>query len=256
MAGLLDLVPGVGQIASPILNALGTQSAGQQQRAGLNAAMGQLQTGYGNAKGVQQPIYDTATGAYKNLVGKTDAGDFSTPTMSPFQMPTNWQADPGYQFSLDQGLKQINGQQAAGGMGNSGATAKALEGFGINTANQEYGDIYNRLKGASDTAFNQNLIGKNQNFNQLQTLTNPMMSSANNLMNLDTGLGTGLAGIEEQKGGINAALAANPYSAAGGTLGAATQQGGIPGQNGQQMSPGMIQQLLGLLGPQDVSGLY
>lgn len=38
----------------------------------------------------------------------------------------NWQQDPGYQFRLDEGMKAINGAASARGMGNSGATLKAL----------------------------------------------------------------------------------------------------------------------------------
>jgi hypothetical protein len=56
----------------------------------------------------------------------------------------NWQTDPGYQFRLQEGEKAINSGAAARGMGQSGATLKALTQYGQNLASQEYGQAYDR----------------------------------------------------------------------------------------------------------------
>jgi len=74
----------------------------------------------------------------------------------------DFQADPGYQFRLQQGNQGLNRSQAARGMLNSGAALKAAMKFGQGLASDEYqnaynrwaqqnSDIYNRLAGLANT---------------------------------------------------------------------------------------------------------
>lgn len=56
----------------------------------------------------------------------------------------NWQADPGYQFRLEEGKKALEGSAAAKGMLNSSGTMKSLMRYGQGLASQEYGNAYNR----------------------------------------------------------------------------------------------------------------
>ena len=58
-----------------------------------------------------------------------------------------FQETPGYQFQMDQGTRAVEGSAAAQGNVRSGATMKALQGFGQGLANQEYGNYLNRLTG-------------------------------------------------------------------------------------------------------------
>lgn len=51
---------------------------------------------------------------------------------------------PGYQFTLQQGLKSLNNQNSAQGLGLSGAQQKGLLQYATGLANQTYGDQYNR----------------------------------------------------------------------------------------------------------------
>lgn len=91
-----------------------------------------------------------------NVPGMTGAANPATTaahaTTSPASKYTPQQqamqkffTDPGYQFSVDQGTQAIDRSAAAKGRLFSGATGKALEQFGVGTANQEYGDWYNRI---------------------------------------------------------------------------------------------------------------
>jgi hypothetical protein len=59
----------------------------------------------------------------------------------------NWQNSTGYQFGLNQGSQAITGNAAATGLLNSGATAKALNTYGQNYANTQYGNYTNQLQG-------------------------------------------------------------------------------------------------------------
>lgn len=64
----------------------------------------------------------------------------------PFQAPTMEQAmaDPGYQFSLQQGTKQLEGSAAARGVARTGGTLKSLIDYGQQSAAQQYGNVYDR----------------------------------------------------------------------------------------------------------------
>jgi hypothetical protein len=57
----------------------------------------------------------------------------------------NFQTSPGYQFSMDQGLRAVDAGAAAKGMLRSGATLKAEQTFGTGLADQEFSNYYNRL---------------------------------------------------------------------------------------------------------------
>lgn len=60
-----------------------------------------------------------------------------------------FQATPGYQFQLDQGLGAIDNSAASRGNLFSGSTLKAAQTFGQGLANQEYNNYLNRLSGQS-----------------------------------------------------------------------------------------------------------
>jgi len=55
-----------------------------------------------------------------------------------------YQADPGYQFRLSEGQKQISRMAAAHGAAGGGGTAKALAQYNSGLASQEYGNAWNR----------------------------------------------------------------------------------------------------------------
>lgn len=58
--------------------------------------------------------------------------------------PSDLENTPGYQFTLQQGLKALNNQGSAQGLNMSGAQQKGLLQYATGLANQTYGDQYNR----------------------------------------------------------------------------------------------------------------
>ncbi len=80
----------------------------------------------------------------------------------------DFQADPGYQFRMDEGLKAIDRSAAARGGLNSGATLKALTRFGQNQASQEFGAARDRFNQDRDQKFNKyaSIAGVGQVANQ------------------------------------------------------------------------------------------
>lgn len=63
----------------------------------------------------------------------------------------NWQNSTGYQFGLNQGMNSITGNAATQGLLNSGSTAKALNTYGQNYANTQYGNYTNQLQGLTSS---------------------------------------------------------------------------------------------------------
>ena len=63
-------------------------------------------------------------------------------------------ADPGYQFGLAQGNKNIQGSAAARGVLYSGATQRALSRFGSDYATSRFNDTYNRMETGRTNQFN------------------------------------------------------------------------------------------------------
>jgi hypothetical protein len=76
----------------------------------------------------------------------------------------DYQADPGYQFRLEQGAKALERAGAAKGMTLSGAQAKGLTDYNSGMASQEYGNAYNRFMQNRTTKFGElsNLAGLGQ----------------------------------------------------------------------------------------------
>jgi len=75
---------------------------------------------------------DAASAGYGNLMRNFSQQDF--------------QADPGYQFRLSEGLKGIDRQAAARGGLISGGALKAAERYGQNLASDEYQNAFNRYQ--------------------------------------------------------------------------------------------------------------
>lgn len=142
-----------------------------QMQAGREAQQ-QMREMWQQQQQMAQPWMDTGKTALSSLA----SGDFMK----------NWQADPGYQFSLDQGLKSIQGSAAARGLNQSGATLKALQNYGQNAAAQQYGDIYNREYGRIS-----GLAGLGMN--ALNGLNNASQNFGNQMANITTGMGNAQA---------------------------------------------------------------
>lgn len=100
------------------------------------------------------PNINSAMGGY---------GSLSTPFSQ-----TDWQADPGYAFRLQEGQKALERSGAAKGMTLSGAQAKALTSYGQGMGSQEYGAAYNRYNNDQTNLYNRlaGVAGTGQQANQ------------------------------------------------------------------------------------------
>lgn len=100
----------------------------------------------------QSPEY-APQGRY--TAGQVNAGGFNAPSnfqapapfqYDAFQAPTPEQAqnDPGYQFSLNQGLKALQQGGAASGTARTGGAMKGLIDYAQDRGAQQYDNVYNR----------------------------------------------------------------------------------------------------------------
>jgi hypothetical protein len=93
-----------------------------------------------NDKFLAQGGSNTVDPAYGSLLKKFGMSDF--------------EADPGYQFRMDEGMKGVERSAASRGGLFSGAAGKQLQRFGQGLASQEYGNAYNRYNADQTNQYN------------------------------------------------------------------------------------------------------
>lgn len=201
-----------------------SKAAKAQQNAANTASAAQLQAAQ-DSNELQKAIYDqnrTDATPWRNAgvaalgqlaTGMQPGGSLST----PFSM-ANFQADPGYQFRLDQGNKSIEQSAAARGNQLSGATMKALQKYGQGVASDEYNNAYNRFNNDQNTQFNRlsGIAGTGQTAtNQIANMgqnyagavNSNSMNAANNIANNIIGAGNARAsGYVGQANAVNNAI--------------------------------------------------
>jgi predicted RNA-binding protein Jag len=132
-------------------------------------------------------------------------------------------SDPGYQFRVQQGEDAIQSSAAAKGGLLSGATLKALQDFGQQSASQEYGNAYNRFNADQTNRYNRlsNIIGMGQNAaaqvgnagaQTAQAVANNTMAGANAQAAGIIGSNNAWANSAQQLGSIATAYANNKNS--------------------------------------------
>src|SRR5690242_17663079 len=132
----------------------GYQDAANAKIAGLNAGYNQASGLYDQGRGALstnyaaalQPFTDLSKSAtagataYGNATGANGAQGYSDAVK-------NFQANPGYQFQLDQGIQAIDRSSAANtGGGLSGNLLTALQQYGTGLANQSYNQYVQNLQ--------------------------------------------------------------------------------------------------------------
>lgn len=168
----------------------------KQAKAATQAANTQLEASREATK-VQKDMYDQTR---KDLMPYADAGRGSLSQLMGQMGPNGYfnqtydgqdiYSDPSYQFRLNEGLDAVQSGAAAQGGLLSGATLKALQGYGQDMASQEYQNAYNRFNADQTNRYNRlsNIVGLGQNaaaqqgntgMQTAQAVANNTMSGAN-----------------------------------------------------------------------------
>jgi len=143
---------------------VGAISASESADAQAQAAQGAADTSYAATKyatDIQQQQFEQQRADQEpwRLAGVNALGQMTQGTapggemVRPFGM-SDYQADPGYQFRLDEGMKALERSAAARGGLLSGATMKGIERFGQQSASDEYQNAYNRYQTNQGNQFN------------------------------------------------------------------------------------------------------
>ena len=246
---------GIGSLVGAGISALGSMfgasessdAAGKAADAQVKAAQIAQQTQenmFGQAKNALAPYMDL--GNY----GANKLSDQLTNLTSPIAFPTMTQSDleatPGYQFTLNQGLKSTQSAAAARGLGVSGAALKGAASYATGLSDQTYNTRFNQAQQQwSDQTANQTNA-----FNKLYQTTGVGQQAAGALAGQAIQTGQGVANTQMQSGaaqaaGINAAGQATAAGTAGvtGAFNNALNQymvgNAVKGMYGGSSSPGL-----------------
>ena len=205
----------IGSIGGALFGGASARKQAEAKARALAEAKGETTKAYQTSKGYYDPYYQTGTAASNRLAelmgigGNAGAEGYGSMTRN-FSM-ADYQQDPGYQFRLQEGLKQLGRTSAARGGALSGATLKGTQGYAQNLASQEYGNAYDRYMA-------QNL----QRYNMLSGQQGVGYRAGGALADLSTNYGTNLANIAMGQGAVDAAKTAARYGMYGNILNAGT----------------------------------
>lgn len=125
-------------------------------------------------KEYQKPWYDVG----REAIGQLWA-DFQSGAYDPGKF--NFEADPGYQFRLREGMKAIEGSAAARGGLLSGGAVKAGADYASGLASQEYQNAFNRYLSQEDL--------KNRRYNQFANIAGIGQTAAGSMQTAGSEMG-------------------------------------------------------------------
>ena len=205
-----------------------------------DASVGEQRRQYDLNRIDQAPYLAAGTGAVNQLAaGLAPGGRFASATPFNFQYDQN--ADPGYGFRFDQGMRGVNASMAAKGMGLSGAGIKGATEFGQGMGSQEYNNAFNRYV----TGFNANTGERNQLYNRYAGVAGTGQQATNQIgaqgANMASNIGNAYMSSAANTG--NAAMAAagirnSAYGGAANVLGRMYGYGGYGRNNNYPSSIG------------------
>ena len=137
----------------------------------------------------------TAQNRLLTLLG-LEGGEAGTPDYGRYAKDftmADYQADPGYGFRLNEGMKALERSAAARGGLLSGATLRGTQALGQDLASQEYQNAFNRYQ-----------VNRANQLNPLQSLYGAGQTSANTITGAMGQAGQGIAGAQMGAGAARA----------------------------------------------------
>lgn len=184
------LAAGVAGVAGSVISSGAASDAASTQANATNKATDLTQANYAQTRNDLAPYRDAGTATLNTLQGQLPALTAPYGGTAPAAFNFNpTQADlaatPGYQFTLDQGLKSVQNAASAKGLGVSGAAMKAAADYGTGLADSTWKDVfnaglskYNANLSGYNTAFNVDQANKTNAYNKLMGLVGAGQSSA------------------------------------------------------------------------------
>ncbi|MBW5285940.1 hypothetical protein [Burkholderia gladioli] len=200
-----SIIGGAVSAIGGIVGADASSDAAQTQADAANRAADLQWQQYQQTRSDLQPYRDLGTSYIPQLqtalTNPLLTATFTAPTAAEAA------ATPGYQFTLDQGLKAARNSASARGLGSSGAAIKGAESFASGLADATYGDTFNRA--LTTYATNQNTAS-----NQVNRLLG-LVGNGQNAAAMTGSLGAQAAG------NVGNAITSGAAASAAGTVGSA-----------------------------------
>lgn len=134
-----------GAAITGIAGAVGSSAAAGAQQSAANTAAQTQRDIYAQNQQLLNPYVQQGLGAYGTLNQLLGVGGNSD------TMQQSLQNLPGYQFTLNQGLKSVQNSAAARGLGDSGAALKGAANYATGLANSTYGNYVGQLQNSANT---------------------------------------------------------------------------------------------------------
>lgn len=214
---LYDLGSVVGAVAGPLIGGIiGGDAAGDAaatQAAAADRATQLQKEMFDKQVELQAPFREaglTANNRLMQLLGLAEGGTENGSLMQNFGMD-QFQADPGYQFRMDEGMRALEGSAAARGGLLSGAAMKAIQKYGQGVASQEYGNAYGRYTADQTNRYNRLAGLVNTGMGATNQTSNAAANFANNASSNIIGAGNAAAAgqigtANALVGGINSGI--------------------------------------------------
>ena len=218
-------------VAAAMVGAAAVGAAGSAYASKKSSSAAQTQAASADrASQIQQENFEQTR---KDLMPYKQAGDTSLSQLMGQMTPDGYfnqtytgqdiYSDPSYQFRLQQGQDAIQSSAAAKGGLLTGATLKALQNYGQESASQEYSNAYNRFNADQTNRYNRlsNLVGIGQNAaaqvgnagaQTSQAIANNTMAGANALAAGQIGSANAWTNGAQQLGSLATAYANNKKS--------------------------------------------
>lgn len=250
------IAAGVGAIGGAMISSSASKSAANTEASAANKATDLQNQQWQQTQANMKPYLQLGNSAmsplltamgYKtsqNADGSYSFGgvDPSNPLQQTFTAPTADQAaqTPGYQFTLQQGLKATQNSAAARGLGTSGAALKGASTYASGLADSTYNDVYQRAL----NTFNTNYSSAANNVNRLSNL----VGNGQNAAGSQGALGA------QTTANIGNTITSGANAQAAGTIGSANALTSALGSMGNNaMLYGMLQNNAGSAGGSSVS---
>jgi hypothetical protein len=132
-------------LGGSLIGANAAENSGAMQAQAAREATALQEKMYNQNRADQEPWRKAGTVALSGMQDRDYQRDF---TMADFQ------ADPGFEFRMREGMKALDRSASARGNLNSGAAMRGIARYGQDMASQEYGNAYNRFNSDRDRRFN------------------------------------------------------------------------------------------------------
>ena len=154
-------VVGAATVAGSVYSSRQAGKAAKTQAASADRASEIQQANFEQTREDLMPYKQAGDTSLKQLMGQMGTNGYFNQNFTGQDI----YSDPSYQFRLQQGQDSIESSAAARGSLVSGATLKALQNYGQESASQEYGNAYNRFNADQTNRYNRlsNLVGVGQN---------------------------------------------------------------------------------------------